>query len=197
MSQGKGKPDEERGALEGPQRLHRKPIYPGQVVNLSVDTVRLPNGVDVELEMVRHPGAAAMVPVDSQGRVLLVRQYRYATDGFLLEIPAGKLDAGEPPERCAHRELIEEIGQRAGRLSPLGWIWTTPGFSDEKIWLYLALDLQEAEQALEEDEVLTVERLSLEEAVARAQRGEIVDAKTVCGLLRAWARLEKDPGGGS
>lgn len=176
--------------LSSPELVKRTSIYPGAVVNLSLDKVKLPNDLVVELERVRHPGAAAMVPICESGEVLLVRQYRYATGGFLLEIPAGKLDSGEEPKRCAHRELVEEVGRKAGSLVSLGWIWTTPGFSDEKIWLYLAQDLKEAEQSLEEDEVLSVERFPLERAVQMAQTGEIVDGKTICGLLRAWAYFQ-------
>ena len=105
--------------------------------------------------------------------------------GWLLEIPAGKLDDGEPPERCAAREVEEETGFRPGRLIPMDWIFTTPGFTDEKIWLYLALDLTPTQQELQHDEVLTVERMPLDEAVRLAGQGEIRDGKSVCALLRA------------
>lgn len=170
--------------------LHRRPVFEGRVVNLSVDRVRLPNGNECELEMIRHPGAAAVVPVDDAGRVLLVRQYRYAASGWLLEIPAGKLDDGEPPESCAVREVEEETGHRPRDLQPLGWIWTTPGFTDEKIWLYLATSLEPTRQNLQADEVLSVERLPLAEAVEMAASGEIRDGKSVCALLRASRRLD-------
>jgi ADP-ribose pyrophosphatase len=167
------------------QTLSSRPVHAGRVVNLRVDEVRLPNGNVCELEIIHHPGAAAVVPLDSDGRVLLVRQYRHATGGWLLEVPAGKLDAGEDPETCARREVEEETGHRPGNLEPLGWIWTTPGFTDEKIWLYLATGLTPTAQALQADEVLTLERLPLDEAVTRALSGEITDAKSVCALLRA------------
>ena len=167
------------------ERLDTTHVYRGRIIDLDLERVRLPNGSTFEPEIVRHRGAAAAVPVDEEGRVLLVRQYRHATGGFLLEVPAGKLDGGEPPETCAAREVEEETGFRPGRLVPLGWIWTTPGFSDERIWLYLAHDLAKGRQELEEDEALTVERLPLEKAVAMAAQGEIVDAKSVCALLRA------------
>ena len=121
--------------------------------------------------------------------VLLVRQYRYPAGGWLLEVPGGKLDGAEDPEVCARRELAEEIGVRPAELIPLGWIWTTPGFTDEKIWLFLARDLAPSAAAPEDHEVLALERLPLAEAVARAARGEIQDAKTVCTLLRAAAWL--------
>jgi ADP-ribose pyrophosphatase len=119
----------------------------------------------------------------------MIRQYRHATGGFILEVPAGKLDGGEDPEVCARREVEEETGHRAGHLEPLGWIWTTPGFTDERIWLYLARDLTATEQRLEDDEVLTVERVPIAEAVDRAARGTIADGKSVCALLRAGRAL--------
>ena len=157
----------------------------GRMIKVSVDTVKLPNGHTVDLEIVRHPGAAAVVPVDGEGNVVLVKQVRYATGGWLLEVPAGKLDAGEAPEACAARELVEETGLRAGKLIAMGAIFTTPGFSDERIWLYVATDLQPAPQALEDDEVLTLERMPLREALEKALTGEIDDAKSVCALMRA------------
>jgi ADP-ribose pyrophosphatase len=167
------------------ERLDSRRVYSGRIVGLSVDRVRLPNGTECELELVRHPGAAAIVPVDDDGQVLLVRQYRYATGGWLLEVPAGTLGPGETPEACAAREVEEETGVRADRLVPMGWIWTTPGFTDEKIWLYLARGLTPARQGLDADEVLTVERLPLPAAVDLAVRGGIDDAKSISALLRA------------
>ena len=164
--------------------LEKHAVFRGRVVDLSVERVRLPNGNVCDLELIRHPGAAAVVPVDDDGNVILVRQYRHATGGYVLEVPAGKLDAGEPPETCALREVQEETGYLPGELKPLGWIWTTPGFTDERIWLFLATRLVPARQDLQHDEVLTVERLPLADAVARARSGEIVDAKSVCALLR-------------
>ena len=167
------------------ERLGTREIYRGRTFNVDVDQVRLPNGREMDLELVHHRGAAAVVPVMEDGTVLLVRQYRYATGGWLLEIPAGKLDGGESPETCAAREAEEEVGYRPGKLEPLGWIWTTPGFADEKIWLYLATDLQVAKQGLEDDEVLSIEKMPLAEAVEKAFRGEIHDSKSAIALMRA------------
>ena len=172
--------------------LEQKQIFKGKVVDLVVETVELPNGGVTELEVIRHPGAAAMVPLTSDGQVLLVRQYRHAPRSWLLEIPAGKLDPGEAPEVCAARELEEEVGYRPGELISLGWIWTTPGFTNEKIWLYLARDLVAGTQALEGDEVLSVESVPLDEAVAKVHGGEICDGKSVCALLRVAAYLEAE-----
>lgn len=175
--------------MSDPVLVSSRSIHDGRIVKLALEEVRLPNGNTVTLEVIKHPGAAAVVPVDDDGNVVLVRQYRHATGSWLLEIPAGKLDhPGESPEECARREVEEETGYRAGRLVSLGWIWTTPGFTDEKIWLYLASELTPAQSNLQPDEALSVEKLPLPEAVRRAASGEIVDGKSVCALLRAAAR---------
>ncbi|MFN0150555.1 MAG: NUDIX domain-containing protein [bacterium] len=160
-------------------------IYKGRVVHLFVDDVALPNGQNVELEVIRHPGASAVVPLDWNGEVILIRQYRHAAGGFIYEVPAGKLDGGEAPEVCAARELIEEAGVEAGRIDCLGSILTTPGFTDEVIYLYLARELIPAEQKLEHDEVLSVERLPLARALAMCASGAIRDAKSICALFLA------------
>lgn len=174
---------------KGGERLGTREIYPGRTIHVAVDTVRLPNGKVMDMELVHHKGAVAAVPVIGED-VLLIRQYRYATGGWLLEIPAGKLEPDEKPEACAVRETEEETGFRPSDLEPLGWIWTTPGFCDEKIWLFLATGLEPTRQELGEDEVLELERVPLLEAVDKAVRGEIHDGKTVCALLRAARHLE-------
>ncbi len=179
-----------------PERLSTTPVFEGRVVDLALDRVRLPNGNETELEMIRHPGAAVALPIevgeDGVTRALLVRQYRYAAGGWLLEVPGGKLDGDEDPEVCARREVQEEIGYRVGSMTPLGSIFTTPGFTDERIWLYLAQDIEALPEgaALEDDEVLDLERVPLDDAVAMAVSGEITDAKTVAALLRAAALLD-------
>ena len=175
------------------ERVGASRLYRGRVVDLRLERLRLPEGREVELEIVRHVGAAAVVPVTAEGQVVLLRQWRYATGGWLLEIPAGKLDhKGEDPEACARSELEEETGWVAGNLTPLGWIWTTPGFADEKIWLYLATELERGVQNLEDDELLTVEELPFAEAVRRARTGEITDSKSICAILRAEDHIETD-----
>jgi ADP-ribose pyrophosphatase len=172
------------------ERLGTREIFRGRTIHVDVDRVRLPNGREMDMELVHHRGAAAVVPVLDDGTVLLVRQYRYATGGWLLEIPAGKLDDGESPEACARRETEEETGFRPGALQPLGWIWTTPAFADERIWLYLATDLTPSRQSLDRHEVLSVQRISFDDAVEHAARGEIHDCKSAYALLRAWHLLK-------
>jgi ADP-ribose pyrophosphatase len=161
--------------------------WQGRTITVASERVLLPNGNEVELDVVHHPGAAAVVPLRDDGAVLLVRQYRHTTGGWLLEVPAGKLAPGEDPADAARRELEEEAGVRAAELVPLGFIWMTPGFCDERIWLFLASGLSPGEQRLEADEALQVEALPLAEAERQALAGEICDAKSVCALLRAAA----------
>jgi ADP-ribose pyrophosphatase len=157
-------------------------IYKGKVVTLNVDTVVLPNGVTVDLEVVRHPGAAAIVPLKEDGTVVLIRQFRHAAGGFIYEIPAGKLSPGEEPMACATRELEEEIGYRAISLELLSSIFTAPGFTDEVIHVYKATGLTKGRQQLDRDEVLEVVEMPLPEAIGMIRTGGIRDAKTIVGL---------------
>lgn len=166
-------------------RLNSERVYEGRLLKIDRDRVKLPNGRETTLEMIRHPGASAIVPFVTADDILLIRQFRYATGGFIYEVPAGTLDPGEDPEACARREVEEESGHRAGRLEKLASIYTTPGFTDEIIHLYAAFDLTPVGQNLDHDEVMTVERMPLAEAIARITRGEIVDAKSICALLLA------------
>lgn len=171
-------------------RISSKPVYRGKILNIDRDEVELPGGKKADLEIIRHPGAAAVLPLHPDKTVTLIRQYRYAADGFILEVPAGKLDhPGESPEDCAKREIIEEAGLEAGKLHSLGWIFTTPGFTDEKIHLYVATDLKLAKQALEDDEVIDVLKMPLSEALRLASSGDIRDSKTLCCLYRAIQEL--------
>ncbi|MCK6554402.1 NUDIX hydrolase [Candidatus Binatia bacterium] len=164
-------------------------IYRGRVVDLRLEDVTLPNDARITLEIVRHPGAAAVVALDAAGHVTLLHQFRHAAGGFIWEIPAGKLDDGEPPLDCAARELREEAGLVAADLVLLGSIVTAPGFCDERIHLFLARDLSPAEQELEADEVLSVSAVPFAVALKMIRSGDIVDAKTIAGLHHAAAYL--------
>jgi len=178
-------------------------IYRGRVVHLTAEDVELPNGHRVELEIVRHPGAAAIVALDATGAVTLLRQYRHAVGGHLWEVPAGKLDPGEAPAACAARELREEAGLEAGRLEAVGAIVTCPGFCDEVIHLFVATDLRPAAQALGADEVIDdVRAVPLREAMAMIRSGAIRDGKTIAALVQADLRYGSlgaatDPRGGA
>lgn len=158
-------------------------------LRVQTERVTLPNGNAVELDIVRHPGAAAVVPFVSKSEVLLIRQYRHAAGGTILEVPAGKLDPGERPIACAARELEEEAGCRAGRLVELGWIWTTPGFTDERIFLFAAFDLEPVPHRRDADEVIETVRMGLDEALGLVWRGELNDAKSSLALLHAARHL--------
>ncbi len=168
--------------------LSTRRVHTGRVVSLDIDTVEFPNGTVGELEMFRHPGAAAVVPflddpAEADPQILLIRQFRHATDGWLWEIPAGRRDGDEPPIDTAHRELAEETGYRAGRMEPIASIWATPGFTDERIHLFLASGLTPGATAREGDEVLEMHPIRLSEAVRMIQDGTIQDAKTIIALL--------------
>ncbi|HEX2094274.1 MAG TPA: NUDIX hydrolase [Longimicrobiaceae bacterium] len=180
-----------RGGGVEPGRVSSRPIYSGRIVNLNLDTVRFPDGSTGELEMIRHSGAAAVLPVvgsmeDEDPEVVLVRQYRYAADGYVYEVPAGRpTEPGEDWEVCARRELEEETGLRAGQLRKLTMIYTTPGFTDERIHLFLATELEEGAHARDADEFMDVVRLPFSRVLEMVRDGEIIDAKSICTILYA------------
>jgi len=153
------------------------------------DDVTLPNGREIQLEVIRHPGASAIVPFLDEERVLMIRQFRHCANGVIWEVPAGTLDPGEDPATCAARELEEEAGQRAGRLEHLASILTTPGFTDEVIHLYAAHDLEEVGQALEDDELIELHPMRLREAVELVWSGELRDGKSALAILHAARRV--------
>jgi ADP-ribose pyrophosphatase len=170
--------------------MSTKNIYSGRVVTLNLESVTLPNGSTVELEIIRHPGAAAMVPLKADGAVVLIRQYRHATGGYIYEIPAGKLHPGEDPRECAARELEEEVGYRAERFDLLMSIFTAPGFADEVIHIYQASGLTPGRQHLDHDEVLDVIEVPLEKAISMIRNGAIRDGKTIVGLQAVYLRRQ-------
>ena len=163
-------------------------VHRGRSITVQVEDVALPNGRRVELDIVRHPGASAVVPFEDARTVLLIRQFRHAAGGFIWEIPAGKLD-GDTPEVCAHKELAEEAGRRAGRLVPLSSIFTTPGFTDEVIHLFAAFELTPVPQRLEHDEVIEVVPTPFARALEMIYAGELRDAKSALALLLAARHL--------
>jgi ADP-ribose pyrophosphatase len=163
-------------------------IRKGRVFDFFAETITLPNGVTMDLEVIRHPGAAAIVPLIDDHTVLLLKQYRHAVGGYIWEIPAGTLNPGEDARRCAARELTEETGYTARHFERLAQITPLPAYSDERIFLFLATGLSKAAQNLDEDELLSVHRVDLHQSIRMIGAGEIQDAKTIAGLYLAAGR---------
>jgi ADP-ribose pyrophosphatase len=181
-------PRETASKSDSPQLIDSKCVFTGRVFDVTIDTVREGEKTYVR-EVVHHPGSAVIVPVLEDGAIALVRQYRHPAVRYLLELPAGTLNQKERPEEGAGRELEEELGLVAGKLEKLGEFFVSPGFCGEKMWLYLATDLRETSQRLEEDEAIEVERVPLGRALQMITDGEIEDAKTIIGLMLAAPRL--------
>ncbi len=184
-------------SIKGNMKLKkRNVIYQGKVFNIIVDELEyFESGNNTIREIVEHPGGAVVLGVLPDEKIILIKQYRYPIDKFIYELPAGKLDLGEDPMVCAMRELEEETGYRAGKIELLTYIYTSPGFCSEKLYIYLAQELQKKEQNLEEGEVLSVEYKTIDEAVEMVLNGEIVDAKSIAGIMigekilrRKWTR---------
>jgi ADP-ribose pyrophosphatase len=173
------------------RKIKSKKIFSGKIIKLYLDDVMLPNKKIATREKVSHPGAVGIVPVNKSGEVVLVEQFRYPVETSLLEIPAGKLDKGEDPRGCAKRELREEVGAVKGRLIHLVTFYTSPGFADEILYLYLALDFERKENNLDDDEFLHVYEMNLEKTVSLIEEGKIKDAKTIIGILLARDYLSK------
>ena len=168
--------------------INHEEVYRGKIVTLHVDTIRQPSGRTTIREVVLHPGGVTAVPVLDDGRLLLIRQFRYPIGKFILELPAGKLDSGQPPLDTVMRELEEETGYCAGNLTFEGTFYTTPGISNESIHLFIARDLTRSVQRLEEGEHITVEAYTLEECLRKIGTGEINDGKTILGIL--WYQMK-------
>lgn len=174
--------------------IESKQIIDGKLLKAYRDTVALPDGTESTREWVDHPGASAVVPLLADGRVVLIRQFRYAPRREFLEVPAGKMDPGEEPLEVAQRELGEEAGYRAGRLTPLGSTFPCIGYGNEEIHLFLAEELEKVGDALDVDEFVEVVIMPFEEALALAETGEITDAKSEVAILRAAAYLRRRNG---
>lgn len=165
------------------------PVHRGRVFQLVTENITLPNGVNMDIDVIRHPGAAAIVPMLDGKIVLLLRQYRHAVGGWIWEIPAGTLGPQETVEACARRELIEETGYSARNFEKIGEITPLPGYADERVHLFLAAGLTPSAQDLDPDELLSVQPTPLPQALGMIFNGEIQDAKTITGLLLAESRL--------
>jgi ADP-ribose pyrophosphatase len=171
-----------------PQILDSQLVFRGRVFDVTVDTIR-EGDKTYQREVVQHPGSAVIIPVFADGTITLVRQYRHPTVRFLLEAPAGTLRRGEAPEEGAARELEEELGFVAGRLEKLSEFFVSPGFCEEKMWVFLATDLVETQQRLDDDEVIELVRIPFDQALSMITTGEIEDAKTIIGVILAAPRV--------
>jgi ADP-ribose pyrophosphatase len=173
---------------EAPKILDSKEVFHGRVFEVTTDTIR-EGEITYERDVVHHPGSAVIVPVFDDGTVALVRQYRHPAVRYLLEVPAGTLNRGEQPEEGAARELEEELGLISANLTKLVEFFVSPGFCEEKMWIYLATDLRQTAQRLEDDELIEVVRMPLSRALKMVGDGEIEDAKTIIGLMLAAPRI--------
>lgn len=171
-------------------KTNQQIVFEGKILRLTLDTVMLPNGNTCVLEIAHHPGGTAVVALDADHRLCLLRQFRHAAGGWIWELPAGKLEVGEAPQVTAQRELIEEAGVAARQWEPLGKILSSPGVFTEVIHLFLARDLVSVPAQNEAHEVIEVHWVPWSEALAMAERGEIEDGKTLAGILRARPRVE-------
>ncbi|MCI0521187.1 MAG: NUDIX hydrolase [Chloroflexi bacterium] len=171
------------------QTIHSRTIFQGKAFDVRLDTLRLPNGKETQLDMVVHPGAVVIVPVDAEGQFWFIQQYRQGAGGEILELPAGTLEPDEDPLEGALREVREEIGMAAGKLVKLGEVYMAPGYSTEYVYFYLATELTPAPLPGDDDEFIRVERIPAAQAYALAEAGHIHDSKTLAGLLLARPRL--------
>ena len=172
-----------------PKVLGSRLVFAGRLFDLQVDELEFPNGVVAQRETIRHPGAVAMLPIDADGRILMVTQYRHAAGRRLLELPAGTLEPGEEPADAVARELQEEVGFKPGHMESMGGFYVAPGYCDEFIHLFLCTELEESVLSSDEDEDIEVESLDRTEALAAIADGRISDAKSIIGLLK-WMRSE-------
>lgn len=169
--------------MNGYEVKERKLIHKGSIIEYYKDTMKLPNGNEAHWDFVKHKGASSVIPIDEDGKIIVVRQYRHAIDKYTIEIPAGGMEIGEDPKQAALRELEEETGYKADDATHLIDIYTTIAFCNEKIHIYVAKDLKKTEQNLDEDEFVVIERYTLEDLVAKILDGTIEDSKTISAIL--------------
>lgn len=170
--------------------ISTQPVYSGKIIDVNIETHEMPDGRHSAFEIIRHPGGAAILPVLPDGRLLLIKQFRPAVGHMIYEIPAGRLEPDESPRKCAARELIEETGYAAGKISSIGTFWSTVGFCDEQIHLFLGQELVAAEQQLEPDELIELCPMTLETSLCKITAGEILDSKTQLALLNYQRHLD-------
>lgn len=171
--------------------LHSETLLKGRAFTIRRDTLKTPDGRETKFDIVEHGGSVIIIPIDSDGNLLFVRQYRHAANMDLLELPAGTRDKNEPYEECAAREIREETGMEAGTLKHIGSFYLAPGYSTEYMGVFLALDLKHNPLEADDDEFLSVEKIPVREAILSAERGEMPDAKSLAALLLARPHLEK------
>lgn len=183
-----------------PTVVSQQVVYEGRVFGISITEALSAAGNPMKVEIVHHPGGASAIPVNREGKIALVRQYRFPPQRFCLEIPAGRIDPGDTPLEAARRELEEEVGVRAHRMELVCEFYPTPGYCEERLYIYLATELEETRQHLDRDEEIEVYWVAFDEALELVRRGEIDDAKTIIALLmveREWYRKQIFPGNGS
>jgi len=167
------------------EKISSRQVFSGKILGLYYDKVRLPNGKNASREKITHPGAVAVAAITDESEILLVRQYRYPVNDITIEIPAGKLDKDELPESCAKRELAEEVGAVGGEMQLLSSFYTTPGFCDEVLHLFMATDFKISNNNPDEDEFLDIIKIKMENALIWIKEGKIKDSKTIIGILMA------------
>lgn len=171
--------------------IKSEPLFQGRAFKIRRDWLKTPDGRETKFDIVEHGGSVIILPIDEQGNLLFVRQYRHAAGTDLLELPAGTRDGDEPYEICAAREIREEIGMAAGKLEHIGDFYLAPGYSTEFMAVFLATELSHDPLEADEDEFLQVEKIPVKKAIERAERGEVPDAKSLAALFLARPRLEK------
>jgi ADP-ribose pyrophosphatase len=179
----------QKGECMDLKTVRSKTIFRGKVFDLRQDELRLPNGKTVALDIISHRGAVTIIPIDEQGQIWFIRQYRHAAGSVLLELPAGSMEENEAPEISAHREIREEIGMAARELTELGGFFLAPGYSTEFLHIYLARDLYDAPLDPDEEEMIEIEKIPVAQAYRLAEGGQISDAKTLASLLLARSHL--------